>query len=63
MTGHEIECVVWCAHCGKDKYRVLRKPTAQNGVFQHLMEWDADGTEPLNIKVCADCGTNLSRKE
>ena len=59
--AHEIECVVWCAHCGKDKFRVLRKPTPQNGVFEHGIEVIGQGLK--DRKTCADCGTNLSRKE
>ncbi len=61
MAGREIECVVWCAKCRVEKYTVYRAPTGQNGVFEN--EIQMIGQEIKDRKVCADCGTNLSRKE
>ena len=66
MTGRDIECVVWCPECGTDKYRVIRKPTGQNGVYEHEMEAIGQGLK--DRKTCADCSTEetlayLCRKE
>ncbi len=57
----DIECVVWCAHCSKDKFRVERKPTRVEGVYTHECHFFADTIE--NRITCADCGGQLSRKE
>ncbi len=57
----DIECTVWCAHCAKDKFRVVRKPTGQNGVFEHRIQMI--GTKDHDTKICLDCKEPLSRKE
>ena len=67
----DVECTVWCAHCETDKFRVVRKPTGQNGVYGHEIEWTATGrqehveggTGRQDTKTCDDCGEQLSRKE
>ncbi len=57
----DIECTVWCAHCAKDKFRVVRRPTGQSGVYEHDIQMLGEKVE--NRKTCADCGEQLSRKE
>ncbi len=61
MTGRDIECVVWCAGCRVEKFRVYRVPTGRNGVFENRISWPASGR--VDTKTCADCGEPLSRKE
>ena len=56
----DIECTVWCPNCKTDKFRVLRRPTGQTGVYEHVTEAIGPGE---NRKTCDDCGENLSRKE
>ena len=61
MTAHEVECIVWCPHCKEDRFRVLRKPTGRNGVYQHDIEWIGKPDE--DTKDCRGCKRPLSRKE
>ncbi len=55
------ECIVWCAHCQEDKFRVVRKPTGAEGVVEHEIQMIGETTK--DRKTCNDCGRNLSRKE
>ncbi len=57
----EVECTVWCPGCKEDKYRVLRMPTSQNGVYQHEIAWIR--TPNRDHKTCRGCKKPLSRKE
>ena len=57
---NQVECVVWCAHCQEDKFRVIREPTGAEGVWTHEIGVIGHGIK--DRKVC-DCGRNLSRKE
>lgn len=57
--SEEIECVVWCPHCGIDKYEVRRIPTGANGVYEHKAYRGDPLKEPP--KIC-ECGTVLERR-
>ncbi len=61
MSDPHIECVVWCEHCEVDKFRVVRRETGRNGVFEHVTQ--TLGVATKNRKTCDDCGNQLSRKE
>lgn len=58
----EPECVIWCPQCKTDKFRVDRKPTGREGVYEHVTE-ALDRAQGNNVtKSCAKCGGTLERK-
>lgn len=59
----DIECTVWCAGCETEKFRVLRRPIGDAGVFEHVVEPLAGRALPEDQKTCTDCGKQLSRKD
>lgn len=50
----DVECTVYCKGCDKDLYRVLRKPTVNEGVSAHALEHLAD--------KCEGCTPQLERR-
>jgi len=62
-TYLEIETVIWCPACEVDKFRVLRKPTAHTGVYQHETEMIDSEHALMSARFkCGVCGEQLMRK-
>lgn len=57
MAQRELDCIVWCATCKVEKYRVYRVPTGSEGVYRN--ETDPAGAVG---KVCEVCDGLLTRK-
>ena len=59
----EPECIVWCPRCKADKFRIDRKPTGREGVFEHVAEPLDRGQDRNDTKECSTCHGVLERKE